>query len=182
MLEPHWKYWYTITIDVSTYSCISAPSGGPANVTEVDVNSTHIHLSWDPPSEEDHRGVIRGYNINVTELETQTVFYFMTESTEIIIGPLHPYYVYICMIAAVTIDEGPHTLITVITDEAGKLLKMNNSLHNVHFNTLSTLQLHLVHHKTFKEWQEVPKQCIYHGNLHCLKNLMAICCIMWFPW
>ena len=116
---------------------LAAPSGGPANLTEVDVNSTHIHLSWDPPSEEDHRGVIRGYNINVTELETQTVFYSETNITEIIIGPLHPYYVYICMIAAVTIDQGPHTSITVITDEAGELLKMYNSLYNMY----STLRL-----------------------------------------
>ena len=50
------------------------------------------------------------------------MFQFISEVTEITIGPLHPYYIYICTIAAFTVDEGPYSdNVVVITHEDGEL-------------------------------------------------------------
>ena len=98
------------------------PSSHPLNTTGISLNSTHIQLEWDAPPPSQHGGVIREYRINVTEFETERVFYFTSELTEIIIGPLHPFYTYICAIAAFTVDLGPFSdNVVVITDEDGKL-------------------------------------------------------------
>ena len=74
---------------------------------------------WEPP--EDPNGNIREYRVNVTEEETGRMFQLSTNTTSIVIGPLHPYYTYNCTIVAVTITPGPFSsVITVRTDEAGR--------------------------------------------------------------
>lgn len=100
----------------------SGPTAGPANVTVVSVTATTVHLTWDHPPEETHQGVIRGYTLNVTELETGRTLRETTPETEIVIDSLHPFYTYKITIIAFTIEEGSnHTTIYVETDEAGKL-------------------------------------------------------------
>ena len=76
-------------------------------------------MSWDHPPEDLHHGVIRYYQLNITEQDTGRVFQLTSEDTEITIGPLHPHYIYHCAVSAVTVDEGPYITITVITDEDG---------------------------------------------------------------
>ena len=88
-------------------------------IVTVALNSTHIYLRWDHPPEEFHYGVIRWYQINITEQYTGRVFQEASEETEITIGPLHPHYIYHCAIAAVTVDVGPFSTITVRTEEGG---------------------------------------------------------------
>ena len=98
------------------------PSSHPLNTTGMPLNSTHILLQWHPPPRSEHGGVIREYRINVTEHNTGRMFQFTSEVTEITIGPLHPYYIYVCTIAAFTVDEGPYSdNVVVITHEDGKL-------------------------------------------------------------
>lgn len=41
--------------------------GDPQNVQVTVVNSTSIHVSWEPPLEKDRNGIIRGYHIHVQE-------------------------------------------------------------------------------------------------------------------
>ena len=70
----------------------------------------------------DLNGILREYRINVTEAITLTLMQFTTSSdtTEIIIGPLHPFYIYHCTILAYTIEGGPTTnIISVRTHEDG---------------------------------------------------------------
>ena len=72
---------------------------------------------WEP--QEDPNGNIREYRVNVTEVETGRKFQLSTNTNSIIIGSLHPYYTYNCMVVAVTIAPGPFSsIITVRTDEA----------------------------------------------------------------
>ena len=86
------------------------------------MNSTHIHLTWYPPAQVYQHGIIHVYNINVTELETGAHLQLTSETTEITIGPLHPYYTYNCTVVAVTVDEGPSSHIIVYTEEDGEFL------------------------------------------------------------
>ena len=42
---------------------------------------------------------------------------------EITVGPLHPYYIYHCTVAALTVQLGPYTpVLTVQTEESGKII------------------------------------------------------------
>ena len=97
----------------------TAPGSHPSNTTGTTLNSTHIYLMWEPP--QDPNGLIHGYRVNVTEVETGRMFQLSTNTTSIVIGFLHPYYTYNCTVVAVTIAPGPFSsVITVRTDEAGK--------------------------------------------------------------
>ena len=101
----------------------SAPGHHPLNSTGYALNSTHIFLDWNPPSQEDLNGVIREYRITVTEVETNTLRQLTTDSstTELIVGPLHPFYIYHATILAFTVGEGPNTTaISIRTEQDGK--------------------------------------------------------------
>jgi len=56
----------------------------------------------------------------VSEVETGRKLRYNTESTEIDIRNLHPFYLYNCTVTVVTFDEGPYSaVIAVRTKEAG---------------------------------------------------------------
>ena len=84
-------------------------------------SSDSIILVWEPPSPEDQNGLIVGYTINVTDLETGERYQHLSTSTNITIGSLTPFTTYICIIAARTnIGIGPFsTVVTVQTLEDG---------------------------------------------------------------
>ena len=66
--------------------------------------------------------MIREYRINVTELETGAVFTTSTDSetTELAVNSLHPFYTYTFIIVPVTVDVGTnYSNITIRTEEAG---------------------------------------------------------------
>ena len=99
-----------------------AASHEPLNIAEEVLGPTSFRLTWDPPPEENHHGVIRGYRVYVTEIDTGRELQFSTDDseTEIIVENLHPYYLYNCSVAAITIAESPHrAVIGVRTAEAG---------------------------------------------------------------
>ena len=105
------------------YISLSAPSGGPTNVTVILITDTSIHLAWNHPPEDTHYGVIREYNINVTELETGYTFIESTDSetTEILLESLHPFYTYEVRISAVTVVVSTNfSEVFIVTLEAGK--------------------------------------------------------------
>ncbi|XP_015173426.1 PREDICTED: tyrosine-protein phosphatase Lar isoform X12 [Polistes dominula] len=45
--------------------------GDPQNVKVTPINSTAIHVKWDPPKAKDQNGVIRGYHIHVQEVREE---------------------------------------------------------------------------------------------------------------
>ena len=66
--------------------------------------------------------MIREYRITYTELETGAVFNTSTDSetTQLAVDLLHPFYTYMFLIVPVTVDVGTnHTEITIRTEEAG---------------------------------------------------------------
>ena len=100
----------------------AAPIGELTNVTVLFTGPTSIHISWDHPPEDTHYGIIREYRITYTELETGAVFNTSTDSetTQLAVGSLHPFYTYMFVIVPVTVDVGTnHTEITIRTEEAG---------------------------------------------------------------
>lgn len=100
-----------------------APGDHPLNFTGYALNSTHIFLNWSPPSEEDTNGVIREYRINITEHETN-ILYQLTinnSTTETVVGPFHPFYIYHCTILAFTVEEGPSSsVVSIRTKQDGR--------------------------------------------------------------
>ena len=96
-----------------------APSGLPSNSSGEALNSTHILLTWDPPPPNQTHGDIQEYIITVIEQETGDTSQYSSNTTELIVGPLHPYYVYNCSIQAVTVEPGPPINIIVRTEEGG---------------------------------------------------------------
>jgi len=103
----------------------TAPSASPQNLTGISLNSRVISFSWSPPPSTDTNGIIREYRINVTEVETGTVFTQTTTTTSITIQSLHPYYLYRCVVSAYTVGIGPYTEVFIIrTPEDGKLIRV----------------------------------------------------------
>ena len=103
------------------FSCL-APSSAPETLSFSDITSTTLNLYWLPPLSNNHNGIIRSYIVKLRETNTNIVTIYNTTETTITIGSLHPYYIYECSVAAVTIDIGPYSsVIYVQTDEAGKI-------------------------------------------------------------
>lgn len=85
------------------------------------VTETSFTLMWQPPPYEGRNGVIQQYVIQVQEVDTGRTFIETSNSTEVTLEGLHPFYSYSCRIAAETIEIGPFsTPITVQLNEDGK--------------------------------------------------------------
>ena len=105
-------------IDNAPYTCmfchlcfVTAASASPQNLTGSSLNSRTISLSWSPPPTQETNGVIREYRVNVTEVETGTVFTLTSTTTSITLQSLHPYYNYRCVVSAYTVGVGPYTAV-----------------------------------------------------------------------
>ena len=81
-----------------------------------------MFLEWDPPPPDQINGVLQGYRINISEIETGDVLQHVVNRAEAIIGSLHPYYTYYFTVIAFTeVGGGPTTHVTVRTDEDGQI-------------------------------------------------------------
>lgn len=45
--------------------------GNPQNVNVTAINSTTIHVEWEPPGANEQNGVIRGYHVHVQEVREE---------------------------------------------------------------------------------------------------------------
>ena len=113
-------------------SFLTVPGGPPENFTANVVSSTEIQLMWQPPASEIQNGLVRNYTIFVIEVQTNTnhSYTVQSQSSEDPALPVefcHPYYDYVCSVAAVTIGPGPYTSpLTVRTFEDGKCLPFSS--------------------------------------------------------
>jgi len=68
----------------------------------ITVSSTSAVLSWDALPAEDHNGIVIGYVINVTNLQSRETVELFSNSTMLTVQNLQPHTLYICVSAAVT--------------------------------------------------------------------------------
>ena len=108
-------------------SCL-AP-GAPRNVTFQNVTSTSLYLLWDSPPPDEHNGIIRYYQIHLTENDTGLIHQYRTTNNEYFIDRLHPYYHYILQIQAVTVLPGEQSdTLYITTLEDGEFLLISSLL------------------------------------------------------
>ena len=90
----------------------------------VAASSTSIVLTWEAPPPEDLNGLLIGYSINITKLQTGERQELFSNSTMLTVYNLQPYTVYTCVSAAVTnVGHGPFgDAIQSETLEAGKTI------------------------------------------------------------
>ncbi len=101
---------------------LSAPTHSPQNLNGEVLGPYSLRLSWTPPPDDQHHGIIREYQIACAEHETGSMFRHSINTTEITIDSLHPFYLYNCSVGAVTVHEGPHSAIIALrTEESGEL-------------------------------------------------------------
>ena len=104
MVHPNSMEFYFFILIYNT-----APSRAPRNVGHTIRNTTTLTLSWRPPSQRFHNGIIRSYRINITEVLTGTLMHFSTSTTSLAVPALHPYYEYEYTVAAYTVSVGPYS-------------------------------------------------------------------------
>lgn len=76
---------------------------------------------WESPAFEATNGVIQQYVVQVVELDTGRQFMVSTNTTEVTLEDLHPYYTYSSRVAAETIAVGPFsTPLTIQLSEDGE--------------------------------------------------------------
>ena len=101
-----------------------APEAPPVTLTQSNVMSRTVGLTWVAPRSDLQNGVIRHYVIEAYENDTGNVLTYQTPSdqTNLVVTSLHPFYTYTMSVRAVTVSPGPPSLsITVNTLEDGKI-------------------------------------------------------------
>ena len=98
---------FLVAILRTLFQPVLAPTGPPQSPSGTRVTTTLITLSWSPPEPIHVNGIIDHYVIRVREVYTGRVFSLLSRDEDIVIGPLHPFYVYSCRIAAYTVGLGP---------------------------------------------------------------------------
>lgn len=99
-------------------------------MTGIAVSATLISLEWLMPAAIDVNGIITKYVVNVEEVYTGQAHNLFTENMHINIGPLHPYYIYKCSVAAYTIATGVFSSpFNVTTLETSKLFEIISTIH-----------------------------------------------------
>ncbi len=71
------------------------------------VSSTLISIFWTNPPDIDINGAILFFLVEVREVATGRNFTFHAVNTQIVVGPLHPYFEYSCRVAIFTTALGP---------------------------------------------------------------------------
>ena len=119
----------------------------PENLIATALGSRTLHITWQPPVEEERNGIIRRYVINITELDSGNEYQLENVTTEITVQNLHPFYRYSYSVAAETVALGPFTPGSIIEmPEDRKLTKaiMLNVLIHLSLVLLQHPQLHLI--------------------------------------
>lgn len=97
-----------LTVCVIEIILYQVPSSAPTSVTVVNTTSTTLSLEWDPLRVEDHNGIITGYVVNYSRVDTGSIITVVSSTTSVDIGMLMPYTTYLFFVAAETrVGSGP---------------------------------------------------------------------------
>ena len=84
------------------------PSHAPLGVAVTVLNPTSVLVTWQPPLPEHRNGIIMGYAVRMVGLHSEVNEEFpLTNSTEMVVEDLHPFYAYRFSVAAFTVGLGP---------------------------------------------------------------------------
>lgn len=112
---------FTTSITITTPEDV--PEAAPVMITQSNLMSRSVILSWNAPRSDRQNGVIRHYVIEAYENDTGNTLIYQTPSdqTSLTVSNLHPFYTYAMRIQAVTIGAGPLSVsLTVNTREDSK--------------------------------------------------------------
>ena len=76
-------------------------------MTVVYVPPSSVSLAWDAPPYEKQNGRIHHYNVKIIDIETEEVFEFTSNYTNITVNDLLPFHNYTCIVSAETVGDGP---------------------------------------------------------------------------
>ena len=110
----------------------AAPSAPPSPPVVFGTTHNSLSLNWQAPPFEETNGAIQNYVIAIHEVETGRNFTTTSNTTQVTLEPLHPYYTYMCSIAAETVGIGPFSEhITIQLPEAGQFMFTHNRVVHV---------------------------------------------------
>ncbi len=97
------------------------PTSSPTDLVVIVLNSTAVQIFWNLPPISEQNGVIIKYNVSVTDVETEEMFFLISFPTDVTFGEMQPYTMYYCSVAAYTlVGSGPFTSpVYIETYEAG---------------------------------------------------------------
>jgi len=104
---------YTSELIQSTEVCVSltlfpsVPTGAPFRLQGNAINSSALHLSWQPPAQDELNGVLRLYGVTLRDARTGQLSQQNTTTSSIIISSLKPCTTYQCSVEAFTVGFGP---------------------------------------------------------------------------
>ena len=109
-------------LPATTKCIITAPIAAPNNLEAHQLNFTSIFLSWRPPLIQYWNGIIRGYYVEFTLVNSTEVWaQYTTQDQHLLIDNLEPNTMYVYRVAAYTVGRGPfsETLMIVLNSESG---------------------------------------------------------------
>ena len=100
----------------------TVPSSPAQNVLAYNTTSTSIHLSWDPPPDDQRNGIIIYYTVHIVPPHGGASVHLNSTDTRIVVTSLSPYTTYSCSVAASTsVGIGPFSsAIMVQTNPTGE--------------------------------------------------------------
>ena len=112
-------------ISYNFYSCAvifnSVPNGSPQSVSISVISSEEAHIMWESPNIVHQNGIITGYVVDVTVVNTGQNFQIRSNSTNLFLESLQPFTNYECRVAARTIvGVGPFSISNIFrTNQTG---------------------------------------------------------------
>ena len=96
------------------------------------INTTAIHLSWEPPPPQHQNGIIRQYLIELSTPELDNNITIVSTRRSVTITNLHPYTLYECTVAAQTVGVGTRSGVEMArTHEAGNHYAYNGYISQI---------------------------------------------------
>ena len=111
------------------------PSAAPVSLKGWNISSTGLQLQWSPIPVEKHNGKLLGYQVVVKSEQQKTEWNLTlnsTTKTSLKLNGLKKYSMYEVSVYGVTrLGRGPPGVLTVRTDEDGKINNNNNNNNNI---------------------------------------------------
>jgi len=114
--------WPCILVSLSQGILNTEPSAAPTALVVVNVTSTSFALAWSDPPIDAHNGVIRHFDVILTDERTNLTSRTTVQGREILFQNLLPFTNYTYQISAFTVGNGPlSTAETIESLEDGQL-------------------------------------------------------------